>query len=110
MPASTAAIIASSLISAASSQVAASKQRSSSRKIAAAKLEQDRKLARAERSAQLEGVEKERQSARAQDRLVAAKGTQLSNQALGLKNIKARPLKSFSDITRNVLDEGSSVG
>jgi len=104
------AMVASAILAAGSQQVASSKQRSSNRRIAAAKLEQERQMARRKAIASKTEMEQGRRAEAKTNLLASASAQSIRNQQLQQKGIKPRSFKSFGDITRNVLDEGSSVG
>ena len=101
--------VASALISAASTQIAASKQRSAQRRIAAAKLDADRRLARKEATAQKTEIEQGRRASAKESKLAAAAAQGVRNRQLQTKGIAPKATGSFGDITRSVLDEGTNV-
>jgi len=107
MPTTAAAIIGSALLSAGSSAVQGSKARSSQRRVAAQRLENQKRIARKQSTQELAKITRERQSQQDASRLARASATSASGKSLAQRGIKARPLASFSDITRTVLDEGN---
>ena len=104
-----AAIIGSALLSAGGQQIAASQGRRSQRRVAAANLQAQEERARKTRIASGQEVEAKRQADVAADRLARAKGQQISASALRQRGIAPRPISSFADVSRAVLDEGNRV-
>lgn len=103
------AIIASSLLSTAGGAATAARQQSAQKRIHAQQISNQNELTRQKRVAEVAALTAKRQEGTTRNRLVEAKGTQLSNQALAGRGIKARPTGSFSGISTNVLDEGANV-
>jgi hypothetical protein len=98
----------SSGVGAASAAAQGNAQRRAQKRIAKESLKSSADLARKGRVASGQEVEAERQAGVASDKLAKAKGRQISNTALAQKGIKARPVKSFADISQAVLDEGTA--
>lgn len=103
------AAVAGALISAASSQVVASRQRSSQRRLAAARLDAERKLARKEATAQKLEIDQGRRASAKESKLAMAAAQGVRNRQLQTKGIAPKAMGSFGDITRSVLDEGTNV-
>ena len=83
------------------------KQVESQERIARERLRREEKLKKNQRIASSREADQARTATQAASRLAKARGTQASNVALAQKGIKKRPLASFSDISRAVLDEGN---
>lgn len=97
----------SSGVGAAGSAIQGQKQRSSQRRIASERNRQQKELSRQERVASAKEVEEGRQAETAASRLAKAKGQQVASSALRQRGIAPRPISSFADIGKAVLDEGT---
>ena len=103
------AALASAAVGAASAQVQGGKARRSQQRISQASLTAQKEQARTKRIASAKEVEAQRQSNVSSDRLAKAKGQQISSSALSQRGIASRPITSFSDIGKSVLDEGNNA-
>lgn len=103
------AFIASALISAGASQVVASKQRGAQRRIATMRQKQQKALEDQRRRIATRNDKRAKEQEAQKTALADARGQQLQNRLLDLKNIENRPApKGFSGVTSAVLDEGAT--
>lgn len=101
------AILLSTLFGAGASAVQGQQSRAAQGRLAREQAEKQRRLATEKRIASAKDIESERQAKIAADRLSKAKGMQVSGSALAQKGIQKRPVASFADISKAVLDEGN---
>lgn len=106
-PAIVGALISSG-VGAASAAVQGAQSRRAQKRTTAAQLQAQREQARQSRIASAQEVEAKRQGELSADKLAKAKGAQISSGALAQRGIKARPVTSFADISKAVLDESAS--
>jgi hypothetical protein len=108
MPPAIIGALISGVMGAGSADIQGRAARRSQQRIAEANLKYSREQAREKRVASSQEVEAQRQSDVSSDRLAKAKGRQISSSALSQRGIASRPITSFSDIGKSVLDEGNN--